>query len=250
MLEEIKLVIELLSAMITILLFLKKPLKRGMCKLRRVLRIGDIYITISFDKNNGSFILEKEKSSSLDYMVWYEKIKKGNKIIVNCKYRAMLEKAIKKTNNETTERIYMDGIKNVDNKIAIMLLMFEKILSTENESYKEVTFSNLVQGVFDICFNMDQKKYEEILAVYYKNNYFKFPITREEFNNINKMSEGRIGIRCYLFLGEILDYFTDKSIWEYEIIPSYFKQLVILEKTKDIEEIPVENVRNWWVSLD
>ena len=139
MLEEIKLVIELLSAMITILLFLKKPLKRGLCKLRRVLRIGDIYITISFDKNNGSFILEKEKSSSLDYMVWYEKIKKGNKIIVNCKYRAMLEKAIKKTNNETTERIYID--ENYDSFVKKMINCVEKCKEeklTDFETVKKI----------------------------------------------------------------------------------------------------------------
>lgn len=251
MLEGIKVITEFLSVIITVLLFFKKYLKRGIRKLRRILRIGDICITMSLDENNGNFILEREKSSSLDYMVWYEKIKKGGKIIVNCKYRSMLEKAIKKTNNETTKRNCMEGIKIIDNKIDTMILIFEKILSSEIESYKEATFSTLVQGVFDICFNMHQKNYhEKILAVYNSADYFKFSITSEEFNNINKMSEGRIGIPHYLFLGEILDYFIDKSIWEYEIIPSYFKRLVISEKTNGIEKKPVEDVRNWWVSLD
>jgi len=255
MLEGIKVITEFLSGIITVFLFFKKYLNRGIRKLRKILRIDDICITMSLDENNGNFILEREKSSSLDYIVWYEKIKKGGKIIVNCKYRSMLEKAIKKTNNETTKRNCMDGIKTIDNKIDTMILMFEKILSSEIESYKEATFSTLVQGVFDICFNMHQKQYhEKILAVYNSVNnsadYFKFSITSEEFNNINKMSEGRIGIRGYLILGEILDYFTDKSIWEYEIIPSYFKQLVISEKRDSIEQMPVENIRNWWVSLD
>lgn len=250
MLDGIKGIRDFLSVIITVIPFVKKPLNCLIRKLSRILRIKGIFISINLDFETNTFFLEKDKSSLVDYVDWYEKLKRGEQIIVDCPYKLVLRKAIKKEKDENKKKELLGLLETIDKRIDLMALVLEKFLNNEVITYRETTFSTVMRGVIDICFNIQHKRFEYIFEAYQdKKHYFKFNVTEDEYILIKKASKDRILVGYYLTIADLLNYMTDKTLWEYEIIPAYFKQIAMLEQEASKGEIPVENIALWWVSI-
>lgn len=221
-----------------------------------IIEKDNIYIFIKHDKEEG-FNIDLESGTEIDFEDWYNKLKSGGKIVINNKYINEIEKFIqenKKTMSEEKRKKLHDAKKSIIRYGEIMELMIQKALFEDIISDKIRSFSDFVKATFYICFeyskyysNTSEKK-SHILQVYYGSKSFKFNISDDEYVNILKESEDRIRIPHFVFFDEFMNWVTDKSILDKEIIPVYLKINAIRELDNG-EEIPVEDFSHWWISI-
>lgn len=217
---------------------------------------NNIYIFIKHDNEEG-FNIDIESGTEIDFDDWYNKLKLGGKIVINNRYINEIEKIMqenKKTMSEENRKKFYDAKKSIIRYGEIMELMIQKALFEDIISDKIKSFSDFVKAAFDICFNCTRQHHYtgkdnlHKMDVYMSSKSFSFNISDDEYVHILKESEDRIRIPHFVFFDEFMNWVTDKSILDKEIIPVYLKIKAIRELDNG-EEIPVEDFSHWWISI-
>lgn len=211
----------------------------------------NMYIFITGFNNDNPFSINYKKSTPIDFVSWNEKIKSGGKIICVFEYTNEMNNYLKKNKvSEKKRKEIYDGIRRVEDVGKIIELMIKKALLEERISDRIQDFPLFVESAIHKCFGFirPQKECTKTLEVYNGNNSFKFDISEEEYNEVFKKSEGKIGISDFMFFNEFMNLVTDKSILESEIMPTYLKINAIQEVYKG-KEIAIEDFNNWWISI-
>ena len=216
----------------------------------------NIYIFIKFDNVEG-FRLDLTSSTEVDFCDWYNIIKSGGEIIINNEYVNEIEKYLKenkKSISEENRKEFHDGIKYTTECGEIMKIMIRKALLENTISDKIKRFSDFVKVTADRCFlhsrqyNNTSESHLNMLEVYNGKRSFKFQISDAEYANVLEKSEGKIKIPYFVYFSEFMNWVTDKSVLENEIIPIYLRINAIKEfHTGD--KIQVEDFSYWWISL-
>lgn len=218
---------------------------------------NNIYIFIKFASEEG-FNIDLESGTEIDFEDWYNKLNSGGKIVINNKYINEIEKFIqenKKTMSEEKRKKLRDAKKSIIRYGEIMELMIQKALFEDTISDKIRSFSDFVKAAFDICFNCTRQHYYtgkdnlHKLDVYNaRSESFSFNISDDEYVNVLKKSEDRIRIPHFVSFDEFMDWVTDKSILDKEIIPVYLK-INALRELDTGKKIPVEDFSHWDISI-
>ena len=215
---------------------------------------NNIYVFITGYNNDNPFSIDLKKSTPIDFSSWNRKMKTGGKIILNFEYVDEMKKYLKKKKiNEKERKACYERIENIEKVGEIVKLMIEKALTEEVISRRIQEFSVFVEGTLSKCFqfvipNSPSEEYLRTLEVYNGSKSFKFYISESEYVNVLKLSEGKIEVYMFVYFSEFMNYITDKSILEREIMPTYLKE----NATREIygnKEIPTDDFYNWWISL-
>lgn len=218
---------------------------------------NNIHIFINFVSGEG-FNIDLNSGTEVDFRDWYNKIKSGGKIIINDGYVNKIEKHLeenKKSISEEKRKEFHDGIEHSIKCGDIMKIMIRKALLEHIISDKIKCFSDFVKAAADICFNCTRQHYYtgkdnlHKLDVYNsRSESFSFNISDDEYVNILRESKDGIRVPHFVFFDEFMDWVTDKSILENEIIPIYLKINAIRELEAG-KEIPVKDFFHWWISI-
>lgn len=211
----------------------------------------DIHICITGLENDTPFSLDSKKSTPIDFVSWKIKMESGGHILVILDYVNEMKKYLNKKNfSENDRKKIYDGIRDVENNGKIMGLMIKKALLEQSISDQIQDFPLFVESTISKCFLFARhaKSCSKTLEVYNGKESFKFEISDGEYDTVFKKSTGKIEIPHFIYFNEFMNYVTDKSILEREIIPTYLK-IHIIEETREGKEIAVKDFRNWWISI-
>lgn len=203
---------------------------------------NNIYVYITGSQNPHPCSINYKKSSPMDFVTWKEKLEAGGNIIFefedyikikqNC--RKKQQSPQQKAASEKVAQYYADHNK-------IMGLMIKNGLSDKIIASKIQDFSLFVEGTVNICYKKHipnigySKKCLKTLVVYDNKQSFKFDISTDEYDNILKKSKGGIELEREVTFDEFMDYVSDKSILDREIIPSSLVKNVIKEAEDNIK---------------
>lgn len=236
-----------LAAIVTIMsgiIYIIRKRKNLWMEIQKKRNTIHIFITGNYEK---PFSINSQKSTTIDFIDWYNKIKKGGEILVKCECVNEMEKYI--NNENIDEKIYAE-IQNTikvfnrhEEKIKkiIMIALLDKTISS-----KINCFEDFIKIIITKYFSRNITEGTKLQAYDNKGNFFGFRISDEEYANILEKSGGKIKIRQLMNFGNFIDILKDKSILEYEIIPNY---LIYIVKKGDYNKINVEDLSNWWVSV-
>lgn len=210
----------------------------------------DIHIYITGFDNDNPFSLDAKKSTPIDFVSWNTKMESGGHIYFIFDYVYKMKKHLnKKSLSENDRKEIYDGIRRVEDTGKIMELMIKKALLEKSISSKIQDFPLFVESTINKCFLFCRhtNSHSKTLEVYNDKESFKFEISDEEYDNVFKKSTGKIEISHFIYLNEFMNYVTDKSILEREIIPIYLKTNAMKE-TSERKEIAIKDFYNWWIS--
>lgn len=211
----------------------------------------DIHICITGFGCDNPFSLDSKKSTPIDFESWKEKIEFGGHIYFIFDYVNEMKKYLNKKNlSENDRKEIYDGIRRVEDAGKIMELMIKKALLEKGISRIIQDFSLFVESAINKCFLFVRytNSHSKTLEVYNDIESFKFEISDEEYDNVLKKSNGKIEISHFIYFNEFMDYVTDKSIIEREIIPIYLK-INAIKETSERKEVVIKDFYNWWISI-
>lgn len=211
----------------------------------------DIHICITGYDNDNPFSLNAKKSTPIDFVSWNKKMESGGHIYFIFDYVNEMKKHLNKKNlSENDRKEIYDGIRRVENTGKIMELMIKKALLEKTISCKIQDFPLFVESTINKCFLFVRhtKSSSKTLEVYNDKESFKFEISDEEYDNVFKKSTGKIESSYFIYFNEFMNYVTDKSILEREIIPIYLK-INAIKETSERKEIAIKDFYNWWISI-
>lgn len=227
----------------------RKDYKSGDTKIRN--KRKNIYIFITGYNSDSPFSLDSKKSTPVDFVSWSEKLNSGGDIFFILGYVNEMNKVLKnKKFSEKDRKKAYEGIKYEEDKAKIMKLMIKKAIFDKKISDKIQDFSLFFESTTKKCFQLSacNANNSKMLAVYNGKTSFQFAISQEEYENVLKRSDGKIKMPYYVYFDEFMQYVSDKSIMDSEIIPTYLKIIAIKEKAQE-KEIAVEDFYYWWISI-
>ena len=231
---------------------LKNPITKRVEKANN--KKKNIHIVFTTFNSENSISLDFKKSTPIDFMSWKEKIESGGNIVITFEHVNEIKKFLKKKNiSEKTCKECYEEIRRVERMGAIMKSMIEKALLAEKVSCRIQEFSIFVESTANKCFPpLKSNDNDAIILKVYNNTHnsklFSFEISGEEYNNVLEKSEGKIAIPFYVYFSEFMNYLSDKSILEREIIPEYLKSIA-RDEIATGKEIVIEDFYNWWISI-